>query len=91
LKEEIRGLFNREMNQVAKLEFIDAVQRLGLGYHFETETKNALSSIYDNAGYAQLLNDTWIQNIARYSPYGYPFVNHVDASKVTLPFLFLDI
>ncbi|KAL3753901.1 hypothetical protein ACJRO7_001185 [Eucalyptus globulus] len=59
LKEEIKGLFNREMNQVAKLEFIDVVQRLGLGYHFETEIKNALSSIYDNTGYAQLLNDLY--------------------------------
>jgi len=34
------------MNQVAKLKLIDVVQRLGLGYQFETEIKNALSSIY---------------------------------------------
>ncbi|KAF8030020.1 hypothetical protein BT93_E2441 [Corymbia citriodora subsp. variegata] len=48
LKKEVKGLFDRKMNQVAKLEFIDVVQRLGLGYHFETEIKNALSSIYNS-------------------------------------------
>nr|WNI01948.1 terpene synthase [Psidium guajava] len=42
------------MKQVAKLEFIDAVQRLGLGYHFEIEIKNALSSINNNTEESQL-------------------------------------
>ncbi|KAF7850003.1 hypothetical protein BT93_L0028 [Corymbia citriodora subsp. variegata] len=56
LKKEVKGLFDTEMNTVAKLEFIDVVQRLGLGYHFETEIKNALSSIYDNSEDAQLLD-----------------------------------
>ncbi|KAF7850010.1 hypothetical protein BT93_L0033 [Corymbia citriodora subsp. variegata] len=54
LKKEVKGLFDTEMNTVAKLEFIDVVQRLGLGYHFETEIKNALSSIYNNSEDAQL-------------------------------------
>nr|WNI01951.1 terpene synthase [Psidium guajava] len=58
LKEEVRGLFGKEMNQVAKLEFIDVVQRLGLGYHFETEIKNALTSI-NNTGDAQLADDLY--------------------------------
>ncbi|XP_039159108.1 beta-bisabolene synthase-like [Eucalyptus grandis] len=54
LKKEVKGLFDGEMNQVAKLKFIDVVQRLGLGYRFETEIKNALSSIYNNTEDAQL-------------------------------------
>ncbi|XP_039173290.1 monoterpene synthase-like [Eucalyptus grandis] len=54
LKKEVKGLFDKEMNQVAKLKFIDMVQRLGLAYQFETEIKNALSSIYKNTEDAQL-------------------------------------
>ncbi|KAL3754484.1 hypothetical protein ACJRO7_001682, partial [Eucalyptus globulus] len=59
LKKEVKGLIDREMNSVAKLEFIDVVQRLGLGYQFETEIKNALSSIYNNTEDAQLLDDLY--------------------------------
>lgn len=33
------------MGALDKLEFIDAVQRLGLGYHFKTEIKDALGLI----------------------------------------------
>ncbi|KAI6697377.1 hypothetical protein NL676_017496 [Syzygium grande] len=63
LKEEVKGLFHREMNQVAELEFIDVVQRLGLGYHFETEIKNALSSIYNNTEDAQLSDDLYTASL----------------------------
>nr|AXY92167.1 terpene synthase 2 [Rhodomyrtus tomentosa] len=62
LKEEVRGLFGREMNQVAKLEFIDVVQRLGLGYHFETEINNSLTSI-NNTGDAQLADDLYAASL----------------------------
>ncbi|XP_056171683.1 (+)-alpha-terpineol synthase-like [Syzygium oleosum] len=62
LNKEVKGIFDREMNQVAKLEFIDAVQRLGLGYHFETEIKNALSFIY-NTEVAQLLDDLYATSL----------------------------
>lgn len=34
-----------DMGALEKLELIDAVQRLGLGYHFETEIRNALNHI----------------------------------------------
>ncbi|KAL3754483.1 hypothetical protein ACJRO7_001681 [Eucalyptus globulus] len=63
LKEEVRGLFDREINQVAKLEFIDVVQRLGLGYHFETEIKNALSSIYNNTEDAQVSSNLYAASL----------------------------
>ncbi|KAF8043192.1 hypothetical protein BT93_A1512 [Corymbia citriodora subsp. variegata] len=49
MKEEVRDLIRSEMPLVEKLEQIDAVQRLGLGYHFEPEIKNALQAIIDGA------------------------------------------
>ncbi|XP_030462407.1 (+)-alpha-terpineol synthase-like [Syzygium oleosum] len=63
LKEEVKGQFHREMNQVAELEFIDVVQRLGLGYHFETEIKNALISIYNNTEDVQLSDDLYAASL----------------------------
>ncbi|XP_048127386.1 (+)-alpha-terpineol synthase-like [Rhodamnia argentea] len=62
-KEDVEGLFDREMNQVAKFEFIDAVQRLGLGYHFEMEIKNALSSIDNAIEDAQVLNGLYTASL----------------------------
>ncbi|KAI4331061.1 hypothetical protein MLD38_029286 [Melastoma candidum] len=48
LKDEVKGMINdRESGTLDKLEFIDTVQRLGLGYHFETEIKDALGLIRD--------------------------------------------
>ncbi|XP_048127803.1 beta-bisabolene synthase-like [Rhodamnia argentea] len=45
LKEEVKDLIRSEMPWVEKLEQIDAVQRLGLGYHFELEIKSALQAV----------------------------------------------
>lgn len=45
MKEDVKDLICSEMPRVEKLEQIDAVQRLGLGYHFEEEIKNALQAI----------------------------------------------
>ncbi|KAL3754533.1 hypothetical protein ACJRO7_001729 [Eucalyptus globulus] len=45
MKEELKDFICSEMPQVEKLEHIDAVQRLGLGYHFEVEIKKALQTI----------------------------------------------
>ncbi|GAB4825720.1 hypothetical protein Ancab_008593, partial [Ancistrocladus abbreviatus] len=49
LKEEVR----KELLAVADksfelLDFIDAIQRLGVAYHFEVEIEDALQRIYDN-------------------------------------------
>ncbi|XP_010039959.2 monoterpene synthase-like [Eucalyptus grandis] len=63
LKKEVKGLFEREMDQVAELEFFDVVQRLGLGYHFEMEIKSALSSIYNNTKDAQLSDDLYAASL----------------------------
>nr|WNI01950.1 terpene synthase [Psidium guajava] len=61
--EEVQGLFHRERNQVAKLEFIDTVQRLGLGYHFKTEIKNTLGSIYNNTEDTQLSDNLYAASL----------------------------
>ncbi|CAI0385306.1 unnamed protein product [Linum tenue] len=51
LKRYVKGLLekhveeNDETNMVKRLELIDAVQRLGLGYHFEREIQTALEAI----------------------------------------------
>ncbi|CAK9149259.1 unnamed protein product [Ilex paraguariensis] len=53
LKDDVKCLINGVMNQMAKLELIDVIQRLGLKYLFETEIKNGLDIVYkdsNNAG-----------------------------------------
>nr|WNI01952.1 terpene synthase [Psidium guajava] len=62
-KEEVKHLFDREMNHVAKLEFIDAVQRLGLGYHFHMKIKDALHSIHSKTRDAQLSDDLYATSL----------------------------
>ncbi|KAF5741462.1 terpene synthase [Tripterygium wilfordii] len=43
LKEEVRGMINDEGGEVlTKLELINDIQRLGLGYHFEKDIRKAL-------------------------------------------------
>nr|CAD1822486.1 unnamed protein product [Ananas comosus var. bracteatus] len=47
LKEEVAHMINEETVVVDdKLELIDAIQQLGIGYHFEKEIKHALDSIF---------------------------------------------
>ncbi|XP_031390730.1 alpha-terpineol synthase, chloroplastic-like [Punica granatum] len=48
MKGEVKRLINsKEMDSLSKLELIDCVRRLGLGYHFEEEIEKAMSAIYD--------------------------------------------
>ncbi|XP_034675081.1 valencene synthase-like [Vitis riparia] len=49
LKEEIRRkLMNTAGNTSQQLKFIDAVQRLGVAYHFQREIEEVLQHIYDS-------------------------------------------
>ncbi|KAI4331070.1 hypothetical protein MLD38_029293 [Melastoma candidum] len=60
LKEKVKGMINAGNTQpLDKLELIDAVQRLGLGYHFEAEIRDALDPVresYLNGGGSDVNN-----------------------------------
>ncbi|XP_072973526.1 alpha-humulene synthase-like [Typha angustifolia] len=47
LKEEVRGKLVSATDLVEKLRLIDAIQHLGIAYHFEKEIDEALSHAYD--------------------------------------------
>ncbi|CAK9161376.1 unnamed protein product [Ilex paraguariensis] len=59
LKGEMKCLINGVMDPLAKLELIDAVQRLGLKYQFEKEIKKAVTSIYEDSNNAWLRDDIY--------------------------------
>ena len=48
LVEEVRKMLDQVMDPLEMLEFIDTLQRLGLSYHFENETKRILDSLWVN-------------------------------------------
>ncbi|XP_048328538.2 valencene synthase-like [Ziziphus jujuba] len=53
LKEEVKGLVMKysQKKPLQKLELIDAIQRLGVSYHFEREINEALEKIYNSYGF----------------------------------------
>ncbi|KAM4076901.1 hypothetical protein ACJW30_12G099500 [Castanea mollissima] len=48
LKEQVRMMLHKVMDPLEQLELIDNLQRLGLSYHFESETKRILEGLYNN-------------------------------------------
>ncbi|KAK9227254.1 hypothetical protein WN943_012303 [Citrus x changshan-huyou] len=48
LKGKVKTMINNVTNPLDQLELIDALQRLGLAYHFETEIRNIFHNIYNN-------------------------------------------
>ncbi|XVF77184.1 hypothetical protein PTKIN_Ptkin14bG0021400 [Pterospermum kingtungense] len=59
LKEEVRRMLLAPMeNSNQKLPFIDAVQRLGVSYHFEKEIEDALETIYHGSSDVEI-NDLY--------------------------------
>ncbi|KAK9152051.1 hypothetical protein Syun_010360 [Stephania yunnanensis] len=49
LKEEVRGILKEVGNQPSEqLNLIDALQRLGISYHFEIEIEEAMKQVYDH-------------------------------------------
>ncbi|KAF5204176.1 Myrcene synthase protein, partial [Thalictrum thalictroides] len=49
LKEEVKDmLIDDSVGSLTKLELIDALERLGLGYHFEEEVKRTLAILFIN-------------------------------------------
>ena len=58
LKEEVRReLMAAASNLSKQLKFIDAVQRLGVAYHFEKDIEEALQNTYDNYHCIDDIND----------------------------------
>ncbi|KAK1282602.1 hypothetical protein QJS10_CPB22g00238 [Acorus calamus] len=48
LKEEVRNLFDKTMEPLARLELIFTLQNLGIAYHFKKEIKESLLNILNN-------------------------------------------
>ena len=53
----IRELIAAASHPLEQLKFIDAVQRLGVAYHFEKEIEEALQNTYDNYHCIDDIND----------------------------------
>nr|QYM90044.1 terpene synthase [Phalaenopsis bellina] len=59
LKEEVRYLIGQQRDLIKQLELLDAMRRLGLDYHFNSEIKNLLNSISSSK---QNIDDLMLNN-----------------------------
>ncbi|RVW86322.1 Valencene synthase [Vitis vinifera] len=67
LKEEVRReLIAAASNPSEQLKFIDAVQRLGVAYHFEKEIEEALQNTYNNYHGIDDINDDFYDVALRF-------------------------
>lgn len=59
LKQDVGYMLNddEEMGPLARLELIDSIQRLGVGYQFENEIKRALYTIANRTNYLLIEED----------------------------------
>ncbi|KAH7859662.1 hypothetical protein Vadar_003925 [Vaccinium darrowii] len=63
LKERVREMITATADKPSqKLNLIDAIQRLGVGYHFETEIETALQGIYET--YLEMASDEDLYSVA---------------------------
>ncbi|KAG5554247.1 hypothetical protein RHGRI_011942 [Rhododendron griersonianum] len=63
LKEKVREMIVASADKPSqKLSLIDAIQRLGVGYHFETEIETTLQHIYET--YHEMANDEDLYTVA---------------------------
>ncbi|KAI8531126.1 hypothetical protein RHMOL_Rhmol11G0113200 [Rhododendron molle] len=63
LKEKVREMIVASADKPShKLSLIDAIQRLGVGYHFETEIETTLEDIYET--YHEMANDEDLYTVA---------------------------
>ncbi|KAF3771644.1 Alpha-terpineol synthase, partial [Nymphaea thermarum] len=68
LRREVRQIITSTTEQVAQLELIDSLERLGVAYHFESEIKRSLDAISTSTrGFEDLYSSSlWFRILRQY-------------------------